>query len=236
MIWDLNLFWIILFIFQIILLNFLSKNFHSYLFFLTGAHTGKSLFSAKIAGLILFIGTLIHELSHVLMAGILFVRVKSLNLKTELTEDKHIRFGTAEVEQVDPFRNSLIGIAPLIFGLILVYFIASSIDLNNFNLIEFFKILLISQISNSMFLSKSDTLYFKYVFIIFIFFILFLFLINFFYNFSQINFFFSNILDFFKNTNLVSLLKDINLIFIFVILLNTLTNLFLKFLSKYKRY
>lgn len=170
------------------------------------------------------------------MAGILFVRVKSLNLKTELTEDMHIRFGTAEVEQVDPFRNSLVGIAPLIFGILLIYFIASSINLNNFNIIEIFKLILISQISNSMFLSKSDTIYFKHILILMLILLLILLSANSFYNFFDFNFYLNTFINFLKNNTMVEVFKNINLIFLFVILLNIFTNLILRILSKYKRY
>jgi len=236
MFWDTNLFWIIIFIFQIIILNFLAKNFHSYLFHLTGFTHGNSKFSAKIAGLFLFIGTLVHELSHILMAAFLFVRVKALNMKTEVTEDNHIRFGTAEVEQVDPLRNSFVGIAPLIFGVTLIYFLALGINFQNFGWLEVFKFFLISQISNSMFLSKSDTVYFKYVFLVLITLFFILWSVNNFYHFINLNMYLNTFFDLLKNNNIVSFLKNLNLVFFFVIIFNFLINLLLKSLSKYKRY
>jgi len=236
MILDNNFFWILVFVFQVIVLNILAAKFHSYLFYLTGITSGKSLFSAKIAGLFLFIGTLIHELSHIIMAAILFVRVKALNIKTETLEDKHIRFGSAEVELVDPFRNSLIGIAPLIFGLSIIYLIAQSINFINFNWLDIVKLLFISQISNTMFLSKSDTKYFKYVFILFIILISLIYLINSFYQVMNITVITSSILSFINGNNFVEILTNINLVFFYIIIFNFITNYFLQILSKYKRY
>ena len=84
MILETNLFWILTFVTQIIILNFIALKFHNYLFFLTGVGFGGGKLSQKLFAFIFFLGTLIHELSHILMAAILFVRVKSLNLKSEM--------------------------------------------------------------------------------------------------------------------------------------------------------
>lgn len=231
-----NLFWILLFIIQIIILNILSSYFHSYLFFLTGIGYKGGKLSEKIYSSILFFGTLVHELSHILMASILFVRVKAFNLKSEIVEDKHIRLGSAEVEQVDPFRNALVGIAPLAFGIIIIYFLASSVNLQQFNWYEFIKLLFISQISNSMFLSKSDTVYFKYIFILFVSLIVIIFVVNNFYQLIDLNKYLNNLILFLFSNTIVSFLQNLNLIFVFVLTFNFFILLILKFLSKYKRY
>lgn len=231
-----NIFWIVLFVIQIIVLNILSSYFHSYLFFLTGIGNKGGKFSQKIYSSILFFGTLVHELSHVIMAAILFVRVKAFNLKSEIVEDKHIKLGSAEVEQVDPFRNSLVGIAPLIFGIIIIYFLASSVNLQQFGWNEFLKLLLISQISNSMFLSKSDTVYIKYVFILFLSLIVIVFVLNNFYQLIDLNKYLNNLSLFLFSNSLVTFMKNLNLIFLFISLFNFFILVILKFLSKYKRY
>lgn len=228
-IWKLNIFWILIFVLQVIILSIIANRFHLILFDLTGFSKNRSAFSAKVAGLFLFLGTLVHELSHVLMAAILFVRVKSLNIKTELVEDKHLRLGNAEVELVDPFRNALIGIAPLVFGIVLIYFLGSSVDVKNISWITVLQLILISQISNSMFLSESDTVYFKYLlFIIFGLGILFG-IINFFLLNYDLQIYFNYINNFLFGDSLLMLLQNISLVFLFIIILNFLINLLLRF-------
>jgi len=236
MILETNIFWILLFVFQIIILNLLSITFHNYLYLLTGLRHGGSRFSQKIYSFFLFLGTLVHELSHILMAAILFVRVKGLNLKSEIVEDKHIRLGTAEVELVDPLRNALVGVAPLLFGLTFIYFLASGVGLQNFTWMEFFKLLLISQISNSMFLSKSDTVYFKYVIFLLFAVVLIVIITNYFYNFFNIDTYIQLFKNFLISQSFTPFLKNLNIVFLFIVIFNFAIVLFLKFLSKYKRY
>lgn len=66
-------------------------------------------------------GTLIHELSHFLMAAVLFVPTGKLSLMPELQEDGHtLRMGSLEVAKTDPFRGVLIGVAPLLMGTIII--------------------------------------------------------------------------------------------------------------------
>lgn len=236
MLLETNIFWLLIFIIQIFILNILSSTFHNYLFLLTGLGFGGGKVSQKLFSFFLFFGTLVHELSHILMAAILFVRVKALNLKSEIVEDKHIRLGTAEVELVDPFRNALVGIAPLLVGIVLIYFLAIGVDLQNLTWWEIFKLFIISQISNSMFLSKSDTVYFKYVLILFLILGVIVWFVNGLYNFFNFNILVSTLINFLYSSSYVSFLKNINLVFLFVFIFNFLIVSLLKFLSKYKRY
>ena len=68
--------------------------------------------------LILFPGTVIHELSHLFTAEIVGVRTGKLTLEPELTdEEEDIRSGSVQLSQTDPFRRSVIGIAPFVIGL-----------------------------------------------------------------------------------------------------------------------
>jgi len=67
--------------------------------------------------LILFPGTVIHELSHLFTAEILGVRTGKLTLAPESIEKDDINVGSVEFRQTDPFRRSAIGLAPFIVGL-----------------------------------------------------------------------------------------------------------------------
>lgn len=115
-------------------------------------------FVVFIIALIFLPGTLIHELSHWLMAKILFVRTGKISLFPQL-QGSTIRMGTAEVEKVDRFRQLLIGLAPFIIGMIILFysFYFSLPKLSSFNywMIGLF-VYLLFVITNSMFSSKKD--------------------------------------------------------------------------------
>jgi hypothetical protein len=70
-------------------------------------------------------GIFLHELSHILMAELLQVKTGELKLKPEL-KDGELRLGSAQIALTDPFRLTLIGIAPFITGMAflwaLIYF------------------------------------------------------------------------------------------------------------------
>ncbi len=66
--------------------------------------------------LLFFPGVFLHELSHFLMAKILFVPTGKVSLIPESMPDGRLRLGYVEVSKVDILRDSLIGMAPLIVG------------------------------------------------------------------------------------------------------------------------
>mgnify|MGYP007072816573 CR=1 FL=1 len=67
--------------------------------------------------LILFPGTVIHELSHLFVAEILGVRTGKLTLAPEHISDEELQAGSVSIGHTDPFRRTLIGIAPFFIGL-----------------------------------------------------------------------------------------------------------------------
>jgi hypothetical protein len=73
-----------------------------------------------------FPGVLLHETSHYLMARLLGVRTGRFSLLPQLLPDGRLRLGYVETAQSDPFRDSLIGTAPLITGGAVVVFLAIS--------------------------------------------------------------------------------------------------------------
>jgi len=236
LIFNQNFFWIIIFLIQVFTLYLLSNSFHNKLHFLGAGITKNRLFIAKAVGYIFFIGTLVHELSHIIMARLLFVRTKNINLQTEIIDDRHIKYGTAEIEVTDPFRSTLIGIAPLIFGISLIYFLTLNINFNFLTWYDAIKLFLISQISNSMFLSDSDTKDLKVISIILLIILLPLLFINAKYSFFSFNETIISLKNFFFNSSFVLFLKNLNLIFLVTLILNLISNIFLNLLLKIKRY
>jgi hypothetical protein len=61
-------------------------------------------------------GILIHELSHWLAARLLGVRTGKISLWPSKSRGNQMRMGSVRVARTDPFRASLIGVAPLVSG------------------------------------------------------------------------------------------------------------------------
>jgi hypothetical protein len=68
-------------------------------------------------------GTFLHELSHWLTATLLGVKTGRFSLWPKPKKGRHLQMGAVQIDVADPFRHSLIGLAPLIFGSIVVLLI-----------------------------------------------------------------------------------------------------------------
>jgi len=121
--------------------------------------------SINFLSLIFLPGVVVHELSHLFMAVVLFVPVGNMEFVPKKSEGG-LKLGSVEIGKTDPVRRSLIGFAPFLIGFALIVFI---VYLFTFN-IEFFKdkgvyvflgtiigiSYLLFAISNTMFSSKKD--------------------------------------------------------------------------------
>jgi len=121
---------------------------------------------------LLFPGTVIHELSHLFTAEMLGVKTGKLNLAPESIEGEDIKIGSVELTQTDPFRRSVIGLAPFVVGIGAIIGLSSIVPQcwnetvvtfqNNtlFSSSSFYLLLvtfyLIFAVSNTMFASKED--------------------------------------------------------------------------------
>ena len=71
--------------------------------------------------LVLLPGTFLHEISHWITANLLLVRTHRLSLWPKIRPDGWMEMGAVHMEaNIDPFRHSLIGLAPLVFGTLAV--------------------------------------------------------------------------------------------------------------------
>lgn len=68
--------------------------------------------------LLLFPGTVIHELSHLFTAEILGVRTGKLSFAPVDIRDQNIKTGSVAIAQTGPFRRAAIGLAPVFAGLL----------------------------------------------------------------------------------------------------------------------
>lgn len=74
-----------------------------------------------------FPGILLHELSHLFAAWILRVPIKRFSLMPKTMSNGKVRMGYVETRQSDFLRDSLIGVAPFIMGVIAITLISNYI-------------------------------------------------------------------------------------------------------------
>jgi len=79
--------------------------------------------SIAIFSLLFFPGVLVHELSHYGMAKVLGVKTGRISLIPRSNRKGYLQMGYVETAITDPLRDTLIGIAPLISGGLIVAFI-----------------------------------------------------------------------------------------------------------------
>lgn len=70
--------------------------------------------------LLLFPGVFLHELSHFVMARLLGVRTGRFSLLPKVMSNGNLRLGYVETAVTDPLRDTLIGAAPLVSGMVVV--------------------------------------------------------------------------------------------------------------------
>lgn len=111
---------------------------------------------------LLFPGTIIHELSHLFTAEILGVRTGKLSLVPEGLEGpdgQEIQAGSVAIAKTDPIRRTVIGLAPVFVGLAVLaglsYFLSSS-PYSHTTITTILLYYLLFTVSNTMFSSRED--------------------------------------------------------------------------------
>jgi hypothetical protein len=114
------LFWLIITFLLLYPLNrWISTHVQGVAFLLT-----RSMTAAMWFFWVLFLpGTLLHELSHWLTATLLRVKTGKFSVWPKPKKGGQLQMGAVQVDVADPFRHSIIGLAPLIFGSIAVLII-----------------------------------------------------------------------------------------------------------------
>lgn len=70
-------------------------------------------------------GIILHELSHYLVAKMLFVPAGQFRIGLRDLRARQVTLGSVSIERVDPLRESLIGAAPFVFGIAVIWLIAA---------------------------------------------------------------------------------------------------------------
>lgn len=114
---------------------------------------------------ILFLpGTFVHEMSHFLTALFLLVPVGQIELMPQVEENStekgqfSVRMGSVPIGKCDPIRRTLIGVAPIIFGLSIILGSIFYIYTRNLftPLVLTILVYIVFEVGNSMFSSKKD--------------------------------------------------------------------------------
>lgn len=111
---------VLILVILLILLLFSSTYLKKHLFIFFYMASRRQQFAIAFISLLLYPGVVIHELSHLVAAVILFVPVKDMTLVPKVVEGK-IQGGSVVIQKVDVFRRTLVGIAPLFGGLTILW-------------------------------------------------------------------------------------------------------------------
>lgn len=156
-------FQLVIFFFLLFLLFFLSQKISTNIYNSVFILTKNKNVAVGILVAILLPGTIIHEVSHFLIATILRVPTGELTVVPTIEEDGEVKAGKLFLGATDPFRLSLIGLAPMIIGLAIIYIIGkvaipniNSLLTTNYQLLTIFGLYLLIIMSITMFSSKKD--------------------------------------------------------------------------------
>lgn len=174
-------------------------------------------------------GVIVHELSHFIVANILFVRCKDIEFTPKI-HGNTVKLGSVQIEKTDFIRSAVIAFAPTIIGCsiitgTLLYFTP---DIFNLSKTSVWKMLIflyvLFQIGNTMFVSRKDietALKFLLVFSS-------IFIITYFFNIKILEYFFEVL----QKNNTSSFFKELDLFFLMPLGINFGIALVLKIFLK----
>jgi hypothetical protein len=122
----LSLVWLIIaFLLMLGLRRWIEAHFQGLAYLITGHPT----VALWVFFLIFLPGTLVHELSHWLVAKLLGVSTGRIVIWPQAKRNGTLWLGAIQIGRADPVRSSLIGLAPLISGSVLVALIGAHLQL-----------------------------------------------------------------------------------------------------------
>lgn len=102
-------------------------------------------------------GTFIHEFGHFIFAEGLGVRTFDFDIIPSVLPDKTIKLGGVQMEHTDVIRRTIVGIAPVLFGIILMWVGSWAASVfKNLWYVQALYMYVLFQISHTMFSSKKD--------------------------------------------------------------------------------
>lgn len=157
---------------ELLVLFFLSSSLTHSLFLLFFLFFKAKTVAITLITLLLFPGTVVHELSHLFTAEIMGVHTGKIELVPEIIDKENLKTGSVAIAHTGPFRRVLIGLAPIFAGLVsltvIAYFLSTTWpqvqqDFQNGVMFSQFSVYLLAlllyllfAVSNSMFSSPAD--------------------------------------------------------------------------------
>lgn len=140
------MFYLILFLIEMVILFFSSRLMTKSLSFLP----------INVISFIFLPGIIFHELSHLLFASFLFVPAGEIEFMPKV-EGRSIKLGSVMIGKTDPIRRFIIGVSPVVFGVLVIgsilYFSKSLTAPFYVNLLIFYVLFVVG---NTMFSSSKD--------------------------------------------------------------------------------
>ncbi len=142
------------------LLFFLTRKISSTIYNCIYLITLNQTFAIGVLTFILLPGTIIHELSHFIVATLIRVPTGELTILPEIEKNGEVKAGKLMLGSTDPFRLSIIGLAPVFTGITLIYVTGrlffANFQLSNYNVQMIFGFYLLFIVSITMFSSRKD--------------------------------------------------------------------------------
>lgn len=147
----------VLFILELIVLFLLSQWFSKALSRFLLRITRSQATTIHIISFIFLPGVIVHELAHWFVAGMLLVRTGEMEFVPQIHENT-VKLGSVAIAKTDPFRRFLIGVAPVLVGLVVLFgiFLTFASAVPQFNWQTVLVIYIFFEIGNTMFSSKKD--------------------------------------------------------------------------------
>lgn len=114
--------------------------------------------SIQLLSFLLLPGIIVHELAHLLTAALMFVPVGDIEFLPKVTE-RGVKLGSVAIGKTDPVRRALIGLAPILVGITLLWAVSSFYSQTGYELISVATAVLlyiVFEVGNTMFSSMKD--------------------------------------------------------------------------------
>jgi len=116
---------ILVFLIVFALTLFLQRWLHQHIQGLALILTGNPRSGLRLLFYLLLPGVILHELSHYVVARLLLVPTGHFHIGLRNLRARQVSLGSVHIERVDPLRESLIGVAPFLFGVSAIWAIAA---------------------------------------------------------------------------------------------------------------
>jgi hypothetical protein len=110
---------LLIFLVEFFILFFLSKKLSRSISFISFRLTKDPEHAVRLFHTFFLPGVIIHELAHLIVSEVLFVKTHGLSLSLERHGDE-LTMGSVQIEKTDPVRRAIIGFAPVFVGFILI--------------------------------------------------------------------------------------------------------------------